>query len=59
MATTDIDGTPLLMLNPAEAAIASLALEHEYWDDREWGDPIRPELVALREKVGNWLEENS
>ena len=59
MATTDIDGTSLFMFGAEEVAIVNLALEHEYWDDVEWGDPIRPALMTLREKVAKWLKENS
>ena len=59
MATTDIDGTPLLILGLDEVRIVDLALETEYGRDSEWGDPIDPALIAVRAKVNKWMEENS
>jgi hypothetical protein len=53
------DQPPRITLNLAEAAIVDVALEHEYWNDVEWGDPIDPALTELRDQVAEWMKENS
>ena len=53
------DKPPCITLNLAEAAIVDVALDDKYWEDREWGDPIDPALIIVREKVDTWVKENS
>ncbi len=68
MATTDIDGTPLFMLNPTDVLVMREALDTEIYHTQEWGYEVDPTFTALREEVDKflaepctvkWLEENS
>ena len=68
MATTDIDGTPLFMLGPAEVEEMWLGLQTECNLTLEEGYEVHPALAALIEEadkflaepqVVKWLKENS
>ena len=59
MATTDIDGTPLIIFGPDEAMILSDALEDHRHHVTHGGYGECPQaLKALIYKVSEWLEKN-
>jgi hypothetical protein len=59
MATTDIDGTPLIIFGPDEAMILRDALEdHRHHVTHGGYGECPPALNKLIDKMDNWLEEN-